>query len=77
MLFNGYKLSCKMSKIWGVNTQDSKRQPTPGFLPGKSHGQRSMVGYSPWSHKGLDTTQWLNNNMVVIVNDIAFYTGKQ
>ena len=26
-------------------------QPTPVFLPGKSHGQRSLVGYSPWSHK--------------------------
>ena len=25
-----------------------KWQPTPVFLPGKSHGQRSMVGYSPW-----------------------------
>ena len=25
-----------------------KRHPTPVFLPGKSHGQRSMVGYSPW-----------------------------
>ena len=24
-------------------------QPTPGFLPGKSHGQRSLVGCSPWS----------------------------
>ena len=28
-----------------------KGRPTPGFLPGKSHGQRSLVGYSPWSHK--------------------------
>ena len=26
-------------------------QPTPVFLPGKSHGQRSLEGYSPWSHK--------------------------
>ena len=26
-------------------------QPTPVFLPGKSHGQRSLVGYSPWGHK--------------------------
>ena len=26
----------------------SKWQPTPVFLPGKSHGQRSLVGYSPW-----------------------------
>ena len=24
--------------------------PTPLFLPGESHGQRSLVGYSPWSH---------------------------
>ena len=26
-------------------------QPTPVFLPGKSHGQRSLVGYSPWDHR--------------------------
>ena len=26
-------------------------QPTPVFLSGKSHGQRSLVGYSPWGHK--------------------------
>ena len=31
-------------------------QPTPVFLPGKSHGQRSLAGYSPWSGKELDTT---------------------
>ena len=28
-----------------------KWQPTPVFLPGQSHGQRSLVGYSPWGHK--------------------------
>ena len=28
-----------------------KRQPTPVFLPGKSRGQRSLVGYSPWDHR--------------------------
>ena len=27
------------------------RQPTPVFLPGKSHGQRSLAGYSPWGCK--------------------------
>ena len=32
-------------------------QPTPAFLPGKSHGQRSMVGYSPWGCKESDTTE--------------------
>ena len=35
----------------------SKWQPTPVFLPGKSHGQRSLVGYSPWGHKESDTTE--------------------
>ena len=29
-------------------------QPNPVFLPGESHGERSLVGYSPWDHKELD-----------------------
>ena len=37
-----------------------KWQPTPVFLPGESHGQRSMVGYSPWAHKELDMTERLH-----------------
>ena len=32
----------------------------PVFLPEKPHGQRSLVSYSPWGHKELDTTEWLN-----------------
>ena len=34
-----------------------KWQPTPVFLPGKFHGQQSLVGYSPWGHQELDTTE--------------------
>ena len=34
-----------------------KWQPAPVFLPGKSHGERSLVGYSPWDHKESDTTE--------------------
>ena len=30
---------------------------TPVFLPGESHGQRSLVGYSLWGPKELDTTE--------------------
>ena len=33
-----------------------KRQPTPVFLPGKFHGQRSLVGYSPWDYEESDAT---------------------
>ena len=32
-------------------------QPMPIFLPGESHGQGSLEGYSPWSHKESDTTK--------------------
>ena len=34
-----------------------KWQPTPVSLPGKFHGQRSLLGYSPWGCKVLDTTE--------------------
>ena len=32
-------------------------QPTPVFLPGKSHGPRSLMGYSPWGHEDSDATE--------------------
>ena len=37
-----------------------KWQPTPVFLPGKSHGQKSLEGCSPWGHKESDTTERLH-----------------
>ena len=36
-----------------------KWQPTPVFLPGKSHWQRSLAGYSPWVRKSWT---WLSNH---------------
>ena len=41
------------------NTWRRKWQPTPVFLPGESHGQRSLAGYSPWGRKKSDTTERL------------------
>ena len=35
-------------------------QPTPVFLPGESHGRRSLVGYSPWGCKESDMTEPLH-----------------
>ena len=32
-------------------------QPTPVFLPGESHGQSSLVGYSSWGRKELDVIE--------------------
>ena len=37
-----------------------KWQPTPVLLPGKSHGLRSLVDYSPWDRKESDTTEQLH-----------------
>ena len=34
--------------------------PTPILLPGKSHGQRSLVGCSPWGCEESETTEWLH-----------------
>ena len=38
--------------------------PTPVLLPGNSHRQRSLEGYSPWGRKESDTTEQLNNKLV-------------
>ena len=35
-------------------------QPTPVFMPGESHGQRSLAGYSPWGRTESDTTERLS-----------------
>ena len=37
--------------------------PTPVFLPGEFHGQRSLVGYSLWGRKELDKTEWLTRSL--------------
>ena len=37
-----------------------KWQPTPVFMPEESHGQRSLIGYSPWGHKESDMTERLH-----------------
>ena len=36
--------------------------PTPVFLPGRFHGQRSRAAYNPWSSEELDATEQLNTN---------------
>ena len=41
-----------------------KWQPTPVFLPGESHGQRSLVGYSPWGRKELVGHDWATSHIL-------------
>ena len=44
-----------------------KWQSIPGLLPGKSHGQRSLVGYSPWGRKESDTTERLQFTSNILI----------
>ena len=48
-----------MGSILGLGKIPWRRkwQPAPIFLPGKSHGWRSLVGYSPWGHRESDMTE--------------------
>ena len=54
-----YILSKLYLALSSLGARRKQWQPTPVLLPGKSHGQRSLVGCSPWGHKELDTTEWL------------------
>ena len=50
-LANGFQFGQGHERFWR-----RKWQPTPVFLPGEFHGQRSLVSYSPWGSKELDMT---------------------
>ena len=62
-----------------------KWQPTPGLLPGKSHGQGSLVGYHLWGHTESDTTERLTRTQCTCVTHAMYlrnsrtflYTGNQ
>ena len=53
-----------------------KWQSTPVLLPGKSHGQRSLVGYSPWGRKESDTTEQLHFHFHN-VGDLGLLLGRE
>ena len=50
-----------------------KWQPTPVFLPGESHGQKSLEDYSPWGHKKSDTTERLTHKGEAIVKELPHF----
>ena len=58
-LFHFQQLHLDWLKLITVR-QRRQWHPTPVLLPGKSHGQRSLVGCSPWGHKESNTTKRLH-----------------
>ena len=54
-------------QVWSLGWEDllEKEMAThSSILPGKSHGQKSLVGYSPWGCKELDMTEKAHNDCV-------------
>ena len=65
--FSSKESTCQCRRHWfnpwvGKSPWRRKWQPTSVVLPGKSHGQSSLAGYSPWGPKESDTTEQLNHN---------------
>ena len=55
-------LAMQETRVRFLGQEDSLEKgmaPSPVLLPGESHGQRSLAGYSPRGHKGSDTTEQL------------------
>ena len=64
---SGKTSACHCRRCWfdpwvGKIPWRRKWQPTPVFLPGKLHGQRSLAGYSPWGHKEMNMTKQLSTH---------------
>ena len=58
--------SCKYGGLW---------HPTPVLLPGKPHGWRSLVGYSPWGRKESDTTERLHFHFSLMSSQLTWTKG--
>ena len=61
---------CKEMQVWSPPwkiPQRRKWQPTPVFLLGNFHGQRNLVGFSPWGLKRVELTEQLSTYAIKII----------
>ena len=66
----------KETRVRFLGQEDSLEKgmaPSPVLLPGESHGQRSLAGYSPRGHKGSDTTERLHFH--ALEKEMATHSG--
>ena len=57
--------TCEFHRWVGKIPWRRARQPTLVFLPGEAHGQRSLVGYSPWGLTESDMTEQLSTHSLI------------
>ena len=68
---NGKESACDVGDLdlilgSGRSPGEGNNLPTPIFLPGEFHGQRSLAGYSPWGLKETDTTVQLTFSLLTL-----------
>ena len=54
---DGQESACNAGDLGLEDPLEKRWQSIPVFLPGESHGQKGLAGYSPWGRKELDTTE--------------------
>ena len=64
----GKESACSAGNRFSLWLRKRQWQPTPVFLPEKSHGQRSLVGYSSKGCKQSDMTELLSIHICLIIN---------
>ena len=55
--------------VWSLgweNPLEKEMQPIPAFLPGESHGERSLAGHSPWDHSWTQLSNWTTTRLTLI-----------
>ena len=64
----GYKESVhSVGDLGWEDPLERERLPTPVFLPGEFHGQRSLAGCSPWGHKESNTLKLLSTHTLKVI----------
>ena len=66
-----------VGSIPGSGRSPREGHPIPLFLPGESHGQRSLAGYSPWGRKKLDTTEVTKQQQITEDVSLTFQIRKK
>ena len=60
-----------VGSLGGKDPLEKSMLTHPVFLPGESHGQRSLVGYSPWGHKESEMTARLSRALAIALIKIS------
>ena len=59
------------TQICSLDREDPlQKEMATHFLPGEFHGQRSLVGSSPWGHEELDTNEQLTFSLIVVLGTV-------